>query len=182
MLWDLGTRKVVIKVVFFGPAMAGKTTALRFLFNTFGRDLKSIETQEGRTLFFDWGSLLIQKGQWNFQIDLWSCTGQNFYAETRPTVLSGVDGIVFVADSQSNLLDDNLASWKELTYILDQNPNIPIIIALNKRDFPNAISVNQFKDFFNINNNTAIFETIATQGVNVLEVFKYIVQKIFKNS
>ena len=184
MLWDLGTRKVIVKIVYFGCAMSGKTTSLRYIFKKFGREnaLQSIETREGRTLFFDWGSIFIQKGQWNFQIDLWSATGQDFYAETRPTVLSGVDGIVFVADSQSNLINDNLSSWKELSMLLQHNKKeIPIIISLNKRDSPLAISTSEFKQYLKINNSISLFETIATQGINVVEAFKTIIQNIFNH-
>jgi hypothetical protein len=185
MLWDLGVRKITIKVVYAGPAMSGKTTSLRYIFEKFGRsnDLKSIETREGRTLFFDWGSIFIQKGQWKFQIDLWSATGQDFYAETRPTVLTGVDGIVFVADSQLNLMEDNKASWNELCLLLgNKRSEIPIIIALNKRDNPNIVSINEFKDIMNIQNSIMFFETIATKGVNVVECFKTLVEKIFDHS
>jgi signal recognition particle receptor subunit beta len=182
MLTDLGSRKVIIKVVYTGPAMSGKTTSLRYLFEKFDQKtaLQSIETREGRTLFFDWGSIFIQKGQWKFQIDLWSATGQDFYAETRPTVLSGVDGIVFVADSQSHLMGDNQASWNELKLLLGSNSSrIPIIISLNKRDFPDTISTTQFKDTLGLKNSMELFETIATEGVNVLEAFKTLIQRIF---
>jgi signal recognition particle receptor subunit beta len=185
MLWDLGLRKITIKVVYAGPAMSGKTSSLRCIFEKFGRSsaLKSIETREGRTLFFDWGSIFIQKGQWKFQIDLWSATGQNFYAETRPTVLTGVDGIVFVADSQSNLIEDNKASWNELCLLLgNKRKEIPIIIALNKRDNPNVVSINDFKNAMEINSSITLFETIATKGINVVECFKALVEKIFDHS
>lgn len=164
--------------------MSGKTTSLRHLFNKFDRktDLQSIETREGRTLFFDWGSVYIQKGQWKFQIDLWSATGQDFYAETRPTVLSGVDGIVFVADSQLHLMDDNKSSWNELNLMLGNRiSQIPIIISLNKRDFPNTISTSEFKQALSLNNSMELFETIAVEGVNVLECFKALIQKIFNH-
>ncbi|TFG05498.1 MAG: gliding-motility protein MglA [Promethearchaeota archaeon] len=184
VLTDLGSRKVVIKIVYTGPAMSGKTTSLRHLFNKFDRktDLQSIETREGRTLFFDWGSVYIQKGQWKFQIDLWSATGQDFYAETRPTVLSGVDGIVFVADSQLHLMDDNKSSWNELNLMLGNRiSQIPIIISLNKRDFPNTISTSEFKQALSLNNSMELFETIAVEGVNVLECFKALIQKIFNH-
>jgi len=185
MLWDLGLRKITIKIVYAGPAMSGKTTSLRYIFEKFGRgdDLKSIETREGRTLFFDWGSIFIQKGQWKFQIDLWSATGQDFYAETRPTVLTGLDGVIFVADSQINLMKDNIASWKELCSLLgNKQKEIPIIIALNKRDNPDIVPINEFKEMMDIQNSTTLFETIATKGVNIVECFKTLVEKIFEHS
>jgi len=182
MLWDLGTRKIVVKVVYFGCAMSGKTTSLQYIFEKFGKKIQSIETREGRTLFFDWGSISIQKGQWKFQIELWSATGQNFYAETRPTVLSGVDGIVFVADSQLQLMEDNKASWNELNLLLgDKRKEIPIVIALNKRDFPNAISINEFKKLIGLENSLELFETIATQGINVMEIFKALIERVFNH-
>ncbi len=180
MLTDLGTRKIIVKVVYFGAAMSGKTTSLRYIFKKFGRDLQSIENQAGRTLFWDHGTIPIQKGQWTFEISVWSCTGQNFYAETRPTVLEGVDGIIFVADSQLNLIGDNKASWSELSLMLgDKWKKIPITIILNKRDSPNAVSMAEFKNFMGLNNSTAIFETIATEGINVMESFRDLIQRIF---
>ncbi|NVM54420.1 MAG: GTPase domain-containing protein [Candidatus Helarchaeota archaeon] len=185
MLWDLGLRKIIVKVVYFGCAMSGKTTSLRYIFKKLGREnaLQSIETREGRTLFFDWGSIFVQKGQWNFQIDIWSATGQDFYAETRPTVLSGADGIVFVADSQKHLIKENLASWNELSLLMGNYiKDIPVIISLNKRDSSNAISVTEFKNMLGLKNSTNLFETIATVGTNVLEAFKGLIQQIFNNS
>ena len=185
MLTDLGSRKIIVKIVYFGCAMSGKTTSLRYLFKKFGRAdaLQSIETRAGRTLFFDWGSIFIQKGQWKFQIDLWTATGQNFYAETRPTVLQGTDGIIFVADSEPNLMKDNIASWNELNLMLgNKKKDIPVIVSLNKRDSPNAISVNEFKNYLGLNNSTVLFETIATEGLNILETFKVVIQKIFSSS
>ena len=185
MLWDLGLRKITIKIVYAGPAMSGKTTSLRYIFEKFGRgnDLQSIETREGRTLFFDWGSIFIQKGQWKFQIDLWSATGQDFYAETRPTVLTALDGLVFVADSQLDLMQDNRKSWNELCSLLGNKiKEIPIVIALNKRDNPNVVSISEFKNIMNIQNSMMLFETIATKGVNIIECFKTLVEKIFEHS
>ncbi|MHA1650972.1 MAG: ADP-ribosylation factor-like protein, partial [Candidatus Helarchaeota archaeon] len=100
--------------------------------------------------------------------------------ETRPTVLTGVDGIVFVADSQKHLMDDNKASWNELSLILGNNKKeLPIVISLNKRDAPNAISVNEFKNSLGLKNSIILFETIATQGFNVLETFKALIKCIF---
>ena len=165
VLTDLGSRKIMIKIVYYGCAMSGKTTSLRWLFSKFDRAdaLHSIETREGRTLFFDWGSIYITKGNWEFEIMMASATGQDFYAETRPTVLQGTDGIIFVADSNINLMGDNKASWNELGLILGSSQKeIPVIISLNKRDSPHAVSIQEFKKSFSLNNSIPIFETIAT--------------------
>ncbi len=185
MLWDLGTRKIIMKIVYTGPAMSGKTTSVIKILEKFGKkeDLQSIETQSGRTLFFDFGTISIKKGNWNFLVQIWTATGQDFYAETRPTVLEGVDGIIFVADSQSHLMNDNLASWNELSLMFGNKwKDIPIIISLNKRDFPNTVPAHEFRELLGLDGSIELYETIATQGANVLEVFKSCIQKIFNQA
>ena len=185
MIFDLGKNEIVVKIVYFGCAMSGKTTSLRYVFKKLGREdaLQSVETCAGRTLFFDWGSIYLKKNQWNFQIDLWSATGQDFYAETRPTVLTGVDGIVFVADSQVNLIQDNKTSWNELFLMLrNTQKEIPIIIALNKRDCQNSIPLDEFRRTFKLQRSVEIYETIATKGTNVLECLQVLLAKIFRHS
>ncbi len=182
MITDLASRTITIKVVYFGCAMSGKTTSLKRIFERMGKieDLKSIETQAGRTLFFDWGSITFESKGWKIKVDLWSATGQDFYAETRPMILTGADGIIFVADSRSSLLKENKASWIELmTLITNITKRIPVVISLNKRDNPTAIPVNEFKKRLELNDSTAIFETIATTGVNVNTCFKTVLQRIF---
>jgi signal recognition particle receptor subunit beta len=178
MYWDLGNKKIAVKIVYFGCAMSGKTTSLRYIFQEFGESLQSIETEAGRTLFFDCGSIHIKRGAWDLQINLWSATGQDFYAQTRPTVLVGVDGIVFVVDSQSHLLPKNLESWGELELLLGEEwKRIPLVICLNKRDAPDAITIHTLKAYFNINSHE-IFETIAPEGYGVIPALQSLLKKV----
>lgn len=185
MFIDYGKRVIIIKIVYWGSAMSGKTTSIRYIFQkyNFKNSLRSIETTEGRTLFFDFGELLVNKGQWKFKINLWTATGQDFYCETRPTVLAGVDGIIFVIDSQKNLFFDNLRSFTELKRLLGDKVNeIPIIFCLNKMDLENIISINDFKDKVISNKNYRFFKTIATTGHNILDVFESMIKEIFHSA
>ncbi|MHA1298132.1 MAG: GTP-binding protein [Candidatus Helarchaeota archaeon] len=178
MIINFGNKEIIIKIVYWGGAMSGKTTSVEYIFKKFGYDLKSIETSTGRTLFFDFGEILIQKGHWAFHIQIFTSTGQDFYCETRPTVLQGVDGIIFVADSHPSFIHDNLKSWNELCSLIENLGKIPIVICLNKRDLNVRISLNDFKKDFDFNNRK-IFETIALNGYNILEAFQEVVKEIF---
>jgi hypothetical protein len=184
LIIDHGKRRVMIKLVYFGPAMSGKTTSVKYLFDSFNNgDLKSIETGAGRTLFFDYGDLKITtKKGWEIIINIWSATGQNFYAETRPTVLKGTDGIIFVADAQKEFLKDNNESWEELNSLLGESiKNIPIIICLNKYDLieeSELISVPEIFKMFKPKRDTDVVKTIATEGYNVSESFMTLMNRI----
>ena len=93
-------KSVNIKVVYYGPALSGKTTSLKSLFNHFGKihEVESIENSVNRTLFFDYGTLVFQNKEWELKIHVYSTTGQDFYIITRPVTLQSIDVIIFVAD------------------------------------------------------------------------------------
>lgn len=173
------------KVVYYGPAMSGKTTSIRALFqrlNILSR-LESIETSSGRTLFFDYGPVEIAHGDWTLQIHIWSATGQDYYAETRSTVLAGADGVIFVADSNPDLIKDNVRCWGELeTHFGDSLlRDIPVIIALNKRDIVPRISRDHFIDAMKLNGECTLYETIATKGIHTLNVLLDMLRKILSD-
>ncbi|TFF89350.1 MAG: hypothetical protein EU549_00900 [Promethearchaeota archaeon] len=184
MIIDHGKHQLILKFVWWGPAMSGKSTSVRFLFKKYNKleNLESIETGAGRTLFFDFGDLIFSKGSWIIKINIWSCTGQNFYSETRPTILKGADGIIFIADAQSKLINDNIESWEELKRLLGPNiSKIPIIFCLNKMDLSdsfNLISIQQLIEYLHLNDTFPIFETIAKTGYNVHKSFSQLLNKI----
>ncbi|MFX1490632.1 MAG: ATP/GTP-binding protein [Promethearchaeota archaeon] len=186
MLIDWSQRIIQTKIVYYGPAMSGKTESIRALFcrlNILSR-LESIETTSGRTLFFDYGPIELKHGEWTLQIHIWSATGQDYYAETRSTVLAGTDGIVFVADSSPNLLNENLRCWDELkgffgTRLLN---SIPVVFALNKRDIWPTVSRFAFINSLRLNGSSIIFETVATQGTFTVEILQEIIRKILLES
>lgn len=181
MIFDYESKTIHSKIVYYGPAMSGKTTSIKHLFNCFGKKdrLESIESTVGRTLFFDFGVLPFKGIEWELRFLLYSATGQDFYAITRPATLTGVDGIIFVVDSQIEYLDRNLKSWNELkTLFGNEFYNIPIVVALNKYDLENENNFMSYIDFGKFEY-LAFKKTIAIRGEGVLESFKKIVSFIF---
>ncbi|MHA1369770.1 MAG: GTP-binding protein [Promethearchaeota archaeon] len=186
MMINYGAKIVQTKIVYYGPAMSGKTTSLRALFKHMNKDsdLRSIETTTGRTLFFDFGTLDFKGLEWCIKIYLYSTTGQDFYQTTRPATLEGVDGIVFVVDAQRHLLEYNKYSWFELkNYFKDTLKKIPIIICLNKCDLQDIISEAELRNTFKItkNKDIHIIKSIAIEGKGVKEAFTMVMNKLFPN-
>lgn len=186
MIMDYANKTITLKIVYTGMACAGKTESLKWLFSHFNKseELHSIETTTGRTLFFDFGMLEFSGTSWNLKILLYTATGQDYYAATRPSTLYGVDGIIFIIDSQKQHLDDNLRYWEELKcYFPNQFSSIPKVICFNKWDLENKIQSRELMERIIPGNdqdatNYAHVETIATQGVGVLESFNLIIEKI----
>ena len=187
MLYDLRNKTIQIKIVYYGPTMSGKTTTLKQLFKYFGKEnmLESIENTVGRTLFFDFGVLQFKGNEWGLKFLLYTATGQDFYASTRPATLNGVDGIIFVADSQIEYMEHNLRSWNELrTLFGNEIYNIPIVVSLNKYDLNNGkklLEKNFFMDSIDFKRykSLSIKKTIAINGKGVLESFTQIIGFIF---
>lgn len=185
MIIDSFERKIQLKIVYYGPALSGKTTSLKSLFNHFGKKDKvnSIESTVGRTLFFDYGTIVFQNQEWTVRIHIYSTTGQNFYIITRPATLQALDGVIFVADSQKEAFERNLTSWKELcTYFEDIIETLPKVIAFNKQDLPDKFNPYNFLQqigyykFSNID----VKKTIAINGEGILDSFEEILSLIFK--
>ena len=186
MIYDYENKTLQVKIVYYGPAMSGKTTSIKYLFSYFRKEdtLKSIDSTVGRTLFFDFGVLQFQGSEWSLKLLIYSATGQDFYASTRPATLNGVDALIFVVDSQAHCLNRNLRSWNELkTMFRDDLYNLPIVISLNKSDYESSQEINnhefmkkiniiQFKD---ISANT----TVATTGKGILDAFNRVITFIF---
>ena len=184
MLVQYNTKTIQVKIVYYGPAMSGKTTMLRSLSKKFNKvqDLTSIETTTGRTLFFDFGSLNFKGSDWNIKILMYTATGQDFYASTRPSKLHGTDGLIFVMDSNPELIEDNKQSWAELKkFFSNKIFDIPIVICLNKRDLPNFISRERIMEFVESEffSKIEVKETIATEGKGVAESFSSLLNFVF---
>lgn len=187
VLIDFGMRTVQSKIVFYGCAMSGKTTALKGLYAHLNGSapLVSIETshsKDSRTLFYDFGSLELKFGIWKLKLNFWTATGQDFYCATRSTVLQGSDGILFVCDSQEPLMAENIKSWNELKSFFGNRLEhiIPVIVCLNKRDLTDLISVNFLNQSLQLHPGTHIYETIATKNQNIYPAFKELLENIFQ--
>jgi len=164
--------------------MSGKTTSIRALFHRLGISsrLESIDTSTGRTLFFDYGTIKIAQGEWTLQIHLWSATGQDYYAQTRPTILAGADGIIFVADSNPHQQAENLRCWEELKTYFGKKlmKEIPVVFALNKRDLISTVERTRFEETMGLEGEYVIFETVATLGIHSLDLLRTILHQILK--
>lgn len=189
VLFNYATRELTAKVVYYGPGLCGKTTNLEFIHKnlpekTRGKML-SLATQTDRTLFFDFlpidlGSI---KGM-KTRVQLYTVPGQVFYDATRKLVLKGADGIVFVVDSQKEMLNSNLESWQNLKQNLAENNldinTIPVVIQYNKRDLPNVLPVKQLNAKIN-DVKAESFEAVAISGKGVQETLKGIAKLVLVN-
>lgn len=179
---NYATKNIAIKIVYYGAGLSGKTTNLRYIYVRLDPEsrgeLVCLETDIERTLFFD--LLPIKAGQigdFKIHFQLMTVPGQVFYGASRKSVLKGVDGIVFVADSQISLLDANLESFDGLRKNLvehDFNLNsIPLVFQYNKRDLDNLIPVETFNNLLNPRGLPYV-ESSAINGVGVIETLKEI--------
>jgi mutual gliding-motility protein MglA len=189
VLFNYATRELTAKVVYYGPGLCGKTTNLEFIHKTLPEKMRgkmlSLATQTDRTLFFDFLPLDLGsvKGM-KTRVQLYTVPGQVFYDATRKLVLKGADGVVFVADSQKELMQSNLDSWENLRQNLSENNldinSIPLIIQYNKRDLPNVLPVKELNRRVNVLN-VPYFEAIALTGMGVQETFKGIAKVVMTN-
>lgn len=176
-----------LKIVYYGPAMSGKTTNLEYIHaRTNPRlrgDLVSLKTRQDRTIYFDYLQLELGmiKGL-KPRFNLYTVPGQTYYAASRKLVLQGADGIVFVADSQANRLRDNLQSFEDMYHHLHElgyePARLPLVVQFNKCDLPNMMQVSVLKRRLHINGTTPCFESVATQGKGVFDTLKAIIARV----
>jgi hypothetical protein len=179
-------REINCKIVYYGPGLGGKTTNLQYLYDVTSADNKgkliSLATETERTLFFDF--LPLDLGQirgLRARFHLYTVPGQVFYDASRKLILRGVDGVIFVADSQEERLDANLESVSNLERNLKEHgfelAKIPYVLQLNKRDLPNAMTVEQLKKLLLVKGEP-VFEAVATKGTGVLETLKAVARQV----
>ncbi len=174
------SREVICKIVYYGPGRSGKTTSIKYVYSRIPRtrktDMISLATKEDRTLFFDF--VPIELGNFRgfkARLQVYTVPGQVVYDSTRRLVLRGADGVVFVADSQEERLEDNKWSWNNMIENLESNNivinEIPIVLEYNKRDLEKITPIEELENQLNYDN-CPYFLSIATHGRGIIPAFK----------
>ena len=183
VFFNYATMQMAAKIVYYGPGLCGKTTNLRYIYEKTTPqsrgEMVSLETEADRTLFFDLLPLDVGViGGFKTRLQLYTVPGQVFYNTTRKLVLKGVDGIVFVADSQNAMLSANAASFQNLRENLGEIgldlDDLPIVIQLNKRDLPNIADRETIVSGLGTNGQIEVVEASAMGGSGVFETLKLI--------
>ena len=174
---NYNNKEITVKIVYYGPALSGKTTCLKYIYDSGEYRKKgkliTLDTDGDRTLFFDFLPIEIGKlGDYSIKIQLYTVPGQVAYNTTRKLVLQGSDGIVFVADSQVVMREQNMDSFQNLKENLKANnipfEETPLIFQYNKRDLKEILPMDILNKDLNPENK-AFFPTVGTSGENVLE-------------
>ena len=183
---NYAAREINCKIVYYGPGLGGKTTNIQFIYDKTGTGAKgkliSLATESERTLFFDF--LPIELGTirgFRTRFHLYTVPGQVFYDASRKLILKGVDGVVFVADSQEARMDANVESIRNLRENLREHgydvEKVPYVLQLNKRDLPTAVPTPELTTALRLGKEP-VFEAVAPKGVGVFETLKAVVKGV----
>jgi hypothetical protein len=183
---NYAAREINVKIVYYGPGLCGKTTNLQYIYEKSNPQQKgkliSLATETDRTLFFDFLPLDLGSVRgFKTRFHLYTVPGQVFYDASRKLILKGVDGVVFVADSQEARADANVESLRNLDDNLRENgfdlKVIPYVLQFNKRDLPTAVPVDDMYRQLNFKGEPT-FEAVATQGMGVFETLKAVAKQV----
>ena len=187
-LINYSSREINCKIVYYGPGLCGKTTNIQYVYNKVDPGTKgkliTLATEMDRTLFFDFLPLELGtvKG-FKTRFHLYTVPGQVYYDASRKLILRGVDGIVFVADSQTARYDANIESLYNLHDNLDEYKlkieDIPFVIQYNKRDMPNIITMEDLEQELNPEG-FPCYEAVAVQGDGVFDTLKAVAKGVLK--
>ena len=183
---NYASKEINCKIVYYGPGLGGKTTNLQFIYNKTAPEAKgkmiSLATEADRTLFFDFLPLDLGTIRgFATRFHLYTVPGQVFYDASRKLILKGVDGVVFVADSQEERMAANIESIRNLEANLQEHGfdlrKIPYALQFNKRDLPNIVGVDEMYRTLNFKREPT-FEAVATTGLGVFETLKSVAKQI----
>lgn len=187
---DINNKQLVFKIVYYGPGMSGKTTNLLFIhkkiFEKYKGDMIILDTDEERTLFFDFFPVSLGSIQgFSLKIHLYTIPGQVYYEASRKIILEGADAIVFVADSNPARFNDNVEMYKRMLVNLESFgidvQTFPIVLQYNKRDFDEVIPIGQMEEILNIPPSIKTTESIATTGKGVMKTLQLISKEMINN-
>ncbi|TET47173.1 gliding-motility protein MglA [candidate division TA06 bacterium] len=187
-LINYASREINCKIVYYGPGLGGKTTNIKYVYSKIAPETRgkliSLATELDRTLFFDF--LPVDLGTirgFKTRFHLYTVPGQVYYNASRKLILKGLDGLVFVADSQADRLDDNIDSLQNMYENLDTHglriDGMPFVMQWNKRDLPNVSPMDELDAVLNTLN-VPYFPAIATQGSGVFETLKEVSKMVLR--
>jgi signal recognition particle receptor subunit beta len=187
--FNISNREIILKIVYYGPALSGKTTNLQQLHTRInpkacGRMI-SLDTKDDRTLYFDFLPVQFTTGGgFNIKIKLFTVPGQVMHRSTRKAVLAGADAVAFIADSQRSVAVANAYSFKDLEKNLQANginfSTIPLVVQFNKRDLEDIKSLEEIRKGWAATN-IPTFPAAAINGEGVVETFEGLLRLMFKS-
>ena len=186
---NYSSREIILKIVYYGPGLCGKTTNVKFIYAGTNPDARgkliSLETKQERTLFFDFLPLSLPRIRgFKTRLHLYTVPGQLFYSASRKLIMKGADGVIFVADSQRERSEANIISFEDLKENLAAYnmsiDTIPFVIQYNKRDLPNILPVEEMRAELNPGRRYPDFEAVAADrnGPGVFDTLKAVVKMI----
>ncbi|MBC7690359.1 MAG: GTPase domain-containing protein [Methylotenera sp.] len=185
---NYATKEINCKIVYYGPGLSGKTTNVQYIYEQTQQDqrgkLVTLSTENERTLFFDFLPLSVGDVRgYQTRFHLYTIPGQTFYELSRQFILKGIDGIVFVVDSQPERMEANIESYESLEKTLEKQGydinKIPLVLQYNKRDNPDAISLRELEATFNTMRRP-YFEAVANRGQGVMETLQAVSQWVIR--
>ena len=183
---NYSSREINCKIVYYGPGLCGKTTNLQYVYTKTNPEARgkmiSLATETERTLFFDFLPLSLGEIRgFKTRFHLYTVPGQVFYDASRKLILKGVDGVVFVADSQEERREANIESLENLRTNLEEQgfdlDKLPFVMQYNKRDLPSASSIEVLREELNVKN-APEFEAVAATGVGVFDTLKAVAKLV----
>ena len=183
---NMGSKEITLKVVYYGPALSGKTSNLQQLHEMMDPATRShmltLDTKDDRTLYFDFLPVEFDTvGGFSIKMKLFTVPGQVMHKSTRKVVLAGADAVAFVADSQRSSASANAYSWRDMEANLKSNgidfDRMPKVVQFNKRDLPDVKSLADIKDAWG---DVSTFPAVATRGEGVRETFRELLRLLYR--
>jgi len=184
---NMSTKEITLKVVYYGPALSGKTTNLQQLHAQMSPSARTkmltLDTKDDRTLYFDFLPVEFStSGGFSVKMKLFTVPGQVMHKSTRKVVLAGADAVVFVADSQRSSASANAYSWRDMEANLKANgidfASLPKVVQFNKRDFPDVKPLKEIKDQWG---DIPTFPAIAVRGEGIQETFRELMRCLYRS-
>jgi len=184
---NMASKEITLKVVYYGPALSGKTTNLQQLhvmMDPVARGkMLTLDTKDDRTLYFDFLPVeFATAGGFSVKMKLFTVPGQVMHKSTRKVVLAGADAVAFIADSQRSSASANAYSWRDMEANLKANginfEALPKVVQFNKRDFPDVKPLSEIKDQWG---DTPTFPAVAVRGEGVIETFRELMRVLYRS-